>query len=67
MFSELISAKQVKKILKVSLPYVYRLADQGRIPCVRIPCPGEGTERPRTLVRFKLKDVLNFVEKHYQG
>jgi len=60
-FQPLLDAKQVKHLLKVSLPLVYKLADQGRLPCVRIPCPGEGTKKTRTLVRFKLDDVTEFV------
>jgi hypothetical protein len=61
----LIDAKDVKRMLKVSLPLVYKLADQGRLPCIRIPCLGKGTKKPRTIVRFKLQDVLTFVERHY--
>lgn len=63
----LMDAKDVKKMLKVSLPLVYKLADQGRLPCVRIECPGEGTVKPRSLVRFKLKDVIRFIDARYQG
>jgi hypothetical protein len=64
--TELIDAKDVRRMLKVSLPLVYKLADQNRLPCVRIPCPGEGRTKPRTLVRFKLQDVVDFIEKHYR-
>jgi hypothetical protein len=63
---ELITAKDVKKILKVSLPLVYKLAEQGRLSCVRIPCPGKGLKKVRTIVRFKPGDVLEFLEKHYR-
>jgi predicted DNA-binding transcriptional regulator AlpA len=62
---ELLDAKDVRQMLKVSLPLVYKLADQGRLPCVRIPCPGKGQVKPRTLVRFKLEDVRQFVERYY--
>jgi hypothetical protein len=62
----LLDAKEVKKILRCSLPLVYKLADRGQIPCIRIPCPGIGTERTRTMVRFKKADVLSFIEKHYR-
>ncbi|MBN1841500.1 MAG: helix-turn-helix domain-containing protein [Deltaproteobacteria bacterium] len=64
---ELLDAKDVRRVLKVSLPLVYKLAEQGRLPCVRIPCPGKGTERTRTIVRFKPEDVFSFVEKHYRA
>jgi hypothetical protein len=64
---ELLDAKDVKRMLKVSLPLVYKLADQGRLPCIRIPCLGEGTDKPRSLVRFKVEDVHRFVEEHYRN
>jgi excisionase family DNA binding protein len=62
---ELLDAKEVKRILKVSLPFVYKLAERGQLPCVRIPCMGDG-ERVRTVVRFKLADVQAFIEQHYR-
>jgi excisionase family DNA binding protein len=62
---ELLDAKEVKRILRVSLPFVYKLAERGQLPCVRIPCMGEG-DRARTVVRFKLADVQAFIEQHYR-
>ena len=64
--TELLDAKDVKRMLKVSLPLVYKLAEQGRLPCVRIPCPGKGTRKRQNLVRFKPGDVYGFIEQHYQ-
>ncbi len=61
----LLDAKDVKKILKVSLPLVYKLADRGQLPCVRWDCPGKGTKKPRTMVRFKYQDVVDFINKNY--
>ena len=63
----LIDAKDVKRMLKCSLPYVYALAKQKRLPCVRWECPGEGTAKTRTMVRFKVQDVHNFIEEHYRN
>jgi len=63
--NELLDAKDVKKILRCSLPLVYKMAEQKRIPCVRWECPGKGKEKPRTMVRFKLSDIMEFIEKHY--
>ena len=63
---DLLDARQVKRILKISLPLVYRMAERGQIPCVRWKCPGEGEKKPRTMVRFKQEDVFNFIENHYQ-
>jgi hypothetical protein len=61
----LLDAKEVKRLLRCSLPLVYKLADQKRLPCVRIPCPGNGTKKRQNMVRFRLCDVLKFVEDHY--
>jgi len=63
----LLDAKEVKKILKCSLPLVYKLAERNQLPCVRWECPGVGDEKPRTMVRFKQSDVLDFIENHYQS
>ena len=63
---ELLDAKEVKRILKVSLPFVYKLAERGQLPCVRFPCMGDG-ERARTVVRFKLSDVQAFIEANYRA
>lgn len=64
--SQLFDAKDVKKILKCSLPLVYKLAERGQLPCVRWNCPG-GCKRVRTMVRFKKADVFAFIEKHYKA
>lgn len=64
---ELVTPKETQKILKVSLPMVYKLADQKRIPCVRWECPGKGKKKTRSMLRFKLSDVLEFIESHYQA
>ena len=61
----LLSAKDVKRILKCSLPLIYRMAERGQIPCVRWDCPGEGAVKPRTVVRFKQEDIENFIKSHY--
>ncbi len=63
----LLDAKEVKRLLRCSLPLVYKLADQRRLPCVRIPCPGNGTNKRQNLVRFKRDDVYSFIEEHYRN
>ena len=63
----LLNAMDAKKLLKCSLPLVYKMADRGQLPCVRWECPGKGRKRSRTIVRFKLSDILNFIEKNYTG
>jgi hypothetical protein len=63
---ELLKPKDVQKILKCSLPHIYKMADRGQLPCVRWECPGEGIEKPRTMVRFYMDDVRDFIGKHYR-
>jgi len=63
----LLDAQDVKKLLKVSLPLVYKLAKENRLPCIRIPCPGKGTEKPRTILRFKQSEVWDFIERHHRA
>ena len=60
---ELITPKQAQKIFNCSLAMVYKLADSGRVPCVRIPGLGE---RSRDMIRFKKEDIFDFIERHYQ-
>jgi len=62
---ELLTARDVSKILRVSLPAVYKMAERKQLKCVRWDCPGEGEVKPRTMVRFKEVDILEFVENHY--
>jgi len=62
---ELLDAKQVKQILRCSLPLVYKMAERGQLPCVRWVCPGKDGGRPKTMVRFKQDDVYKFIEEHY--
>ncbi len=60
---ELLDAKQVKRILRCSLPLVYKMADRGQLPCVRWECPGEG-KRKKTTVRFEPEAIRAFIEAH---
>jgi hypothetical protein len=62
---ELLTPLDVKRILKCSLPLIYKMANQGRLACVRIPCPGDG-KRQKSMVRFKLEDVQGFIERNYK-
>ncbi len=65
MTEDLLTAPDVQKILRVSRATVYLMAQRGQIPCVRWECPGNGTEKPRTTVRFRSEDVQQFIEGHY--
>ena len=62
---ELLTAKDIQRILKCSLPLIYKLAERGQLPCVRWSAEGPGTLKPRTVVRFKKSDVLAFIEDAY--
>ena len=63
---ELLTPKDVKKILRCSLPLVYRMAARGQLPCVRWECPGVG-ERKKTTLRFEVDALRDFIEKHRQN
>lgn len=61
---ELMDAKMVKQMLRCSIAWVYKAAENGVLPCVRIPCTGKG-QRKKFMVRFKHSDILDFIEIHY--
>lgn len=63
---QLMTAKDVHRTLKCSLPLVYKLAERGQLPCIRWEAPGAG-DRKRTVVRFQIEDVQAFIEKHREG
>jgi hypothetical protein len=63
----LLSAKDARDILRVSLPMVCKLAQQGKLPCVRFGLPDGDSKRQKMSIRFKKTDVLAFIEAHYNG
>ena len=63
----LLTTKQVAKLLNVSIPLIYRMADRGQLPCVSWPCVGEGEKRARNTVRFDLAEIIDFINKHRKG
>jgi len=62
---KLLSPKEVQRILSCSLPLVYKLAERGKLPCVRFGIPDESRQRQKLCLRFKESDVLAFIEAHY--
>ena len=60
---ELLTAKDVKRILKCSLPLVYKMAERGQLPCVRWPCPGDRNKK-KSMLRFELEAIRGFIEQH---
>ena len=63
----LLNARDVSIILRCSRPLVYKMADRGQLPCIRWDSPGNGEKRSKTVVRFKIEDVLRFMESHYEN
>ncbi|MCG2778983.1 MAG: helix-turn-helix domain-containing protein [Desulfobacterales bacterium] len=63
----LLTAKQTAKLLNVSVPLIYRMADRGQLPCICWDCPGEGKKRVRNTVRFDLAEIMDFIDKHRKG
>ena len=59
--AEILTPAEVQKILRVSRSMVYKFASSGRIPCIRIDTGH------KELVRFKLSDVQEFIERHYKN
>ena len=55
----LLKPTQAAKILNVSRPYIYKMADKGLLPCVRWPGTGD-----KTVIRFLMDDILKFIEDH---
>ena len=62
----LLTAKDVSKLFKCSLPLVYKMAERGQLRSVRWECPSSNGKRNKTVVRFKKIDVLRFVEANYE-
>ncbi len=62
---ELLTPKEAKTILRGSLAYVYKLYERGHLPAVVFPMMGMGTEKPRSMIRFKHADVVKFIENYY--
>jgi len=60
----LLKAKDVQRMLGVSLAMVYHMAERGQLPCVRWKCPGEGTEKPRTALRFEPERIRLWIQEH---
>jgi hypothetical protein len=60
---ELITPRDVQKVFRCSLPYVYKLAETGRLKHVRIPSETT-SKRRQNVIRFRKKDVLAFIEEN---
>ena len=61
----LLTAKEVKLILKVSLATIYNMAERGQLPAVAWDSPGSG-KRSSKVIRFKRQDIFDFIECNYR-
>lgn len=65
---ELLTVKEVSKILRVSIPGVYKMAHRKQIPCVQWESPkGEESTRLKTVLRFEPEAIREFIESHRQA
>lgn len=62
---DLLTPKEVQATLKCSLAYVYKLYERGHLRAVVFPNMGKGSEKPRSMIRFKRSDVTDFIDNHY--
>jgi hypothetical protein len=60
MLEPLLKPTQVRDILTVSLSQVYVLADSGLLPCVKWKTPSG-----RAQLRFRLRDIEEFIHKYH--
>ena len=63
---ELLTAQDVSKLFKCSRAHIYGMAAREQIPCVRWQCP-TNTGKKKETVRFKKSDVIEFLERNYNG
>ena len=60
----LLDAQEVKKILNIALATVYKLADNGKLPCVRFTVD-VNAKKSKSIIRFKKQDIIEFIESNY--
>ena len=57
----LLTVKATAKLLAISQPYVYKLVDAGRLPCVIFQGINEGG-RPKRVIRFESEKLMEFIK-----
>ena len=55
--------KEAARLLGMSVPWIYKAAKAGLLPCIEYPGLGEKGTNP---VRFKREDLIQFREDHYK-
>jgi hypothetical protein len=66
---EILKPSEAAKLGRWSVPFSYKLAAAGRIPCIRIDATSPENPNPKkkqSLVRFKKSDVIAFIEENYK-
>ena len=65
MTEDLLTVKEVARMLRVSVPGIYKMAHRKQIPCVQWESPkGEGSTREKTVIRFETDAIVKFIEEH---
>ena len=62
----LLNPKDVAKLLKLSVPFVYKAAETGRLPAIRIPYEGK-TGKVKYITRFEPDEIARFMQDHRTG
>ena len=62
---KLLKPREVAEKLSMSASYVYKLADNRILPCIRFSIPSNGKRKKQTL-RFYQRDVEKFKKDHYK-
>lgn len=60
--ADLLTVKATAKLLAISQPYVYKLVDAGRLPCVIFQGISEGG-RPKRVIRFESEKLMEFIKE----
>ena len=60
------NSKQVAKLLNLSVPFVYRAAETGRLPAIRIPYQGK-TGKVKYITRFDPDEIRRFLQEYRSG
>ena len=59
---DLLTVRQTARFMAVSQPYIYKLVNAGRLPCVIFQGISEGG-RPKRVIRFEKDKLIEFIEQ----
>lgn len=60
----LLSAKEVAKILNVSVPLIYKMAGNGQLRTCSFVAESAPGKRSKKTVRFTKEDIEKFIQEH---